>query len=125
MRTKYISSLAAHCSCLLIICAFSFAQPCHAQQGQVLPDERLPTGAILKGIITDEDGIPIKSANVFLAKTVAGALTNSKGEFHFTTTKQGAFVLTVTCVGYEKSTQATLVEAGKTLEFTIALDFVA
>lgn len=121
MRIKYIFSAAAHCFCLLLICAFSFVQPCRAQQGQVLSDERLRAGAVLKGIITDEDGIPIKSANVFLAKTVAGALTNSKGEFHFTTAKQGAFVLTVTCVGYEKSTQATLVEAGKTLEFTIAL----
>ncbi len=75
----------------------------------------------MQGVVTDEDGVPLPSANVFLAKTLAGALTDSKGEFRFTTTKRGVFVLTVTAVGFEKMTQATLVEAGQTLAFTFAL----
>ncbi|MFH1214469.1 MAG: TonB-dependent receptor [Candidatus Neomarinimicrobiota bacterium] len=57
--------------------------------------------AVLKGKISDEQGVPLYGANIVLKENYAGSATNADG-FYQIKTKPGEFTLEITFVGYEK-----------------------
>ncbi len=59
------------------------------------------TGGI-KGVIVDEHGKPLFSANVILLGTTYGAATNFKGEYRLANIPPGNYKLKVSYVGYKK-----------------------
>lgn len=54
-------------------------------------------------------------ANVFIKNTYDGASTNSKGEYKFSTTEKGEWVLVVTCIGFEMYEKPITLEGKKIL----------
>ena len=54
----------------------------------------------ISGKVTDKSD-PIIAANVFIKNTYDGASTDVEGKFSFSTSEKGAFIVSVTYVGYE------------------------
>ena len=73
---------------------------------------------VLTGRITDQKGLALPGANVFLRGTYDGANTDSTGHFRFSTRKDTA-TLTVSYIGYESFSQK--VKSGQTSPITIRL----
>ena len=55
----------------------------------------------ISGIVTDQNGTPIISANVYLEGTYDGSTTNDDGQFSFTTTESGTKTLIISYVSFE------------------------
>lgn len=56
---------------------------------------------IISGVVTDQNGVPIISANVYLEGTYDGGTTNDDGEFTFTTLETGSQTLIASYVSFE------------------------
>ncbi len=60
---------------------------------------------VITGKVTEESGVPMAGANVYLQGTYNGTSSNEKGVFKFKSTKNGSFDLVIGLVGYEQSTR--------------------
>lgn len=56
---------------------------------------------VIRGSITDQDGSPLKYANVYILNTVEGAMSDEKGEFEFNTSQFGTFIMVCSYIGYQ------------------------
>jgi hypothetical protein len=74
----------------------------------------------LSGRVIDENNEPVIGANVFLTGTYDGASTDLEGVFSFTTTEKGAFILSISYLGYENWSQDIVLE-NESFEFDIKL----
>jgi outer membrane cobalamin receptor len=54
----------------------------------------------LSGTVTDEKGMPLEGANVFLEGTYDGTSSNAKGNFSFTTTTKGTQIIKITFLNF-------------------------
>ncbi len=84
------------------------------------------TGTIT-GTVTTQAGEPVVGAQVTLAGTQRGTLTNERGGFIFTDVAAGARQLRVVSLGYRSETQTVDVAAGATVtvQFTLAVSAIA
>ena len=57
--------------------------------------------SIISGTVTDNNGLPISGANVYLEGTYDGASSNENGIFSFETSETGTKVLTISYVSFE------------------------
>ncbi|TJY36219.1 TonB-dependent receptor [Pontimicrobium aquaticum] len=64
----------------------------------------LSAQTIISGKVTNNKGIPIEGANVYLEGTYDGTTTDKEGMFSFTTTETGSQTLIVSYISYEKFT---------------------
>jgi iron complex outermembrane receptor protein len=74
----------------------------------------------IKGVVTDDSGIPVAGANIIIKGTTAGTISDFDGNFSLTSDLSGAQTIRVTYIGYgavEK--QATL--NGGTFELNIVM----
>ncbi|MFI2744133.1 carboxypeptidase-like regulatory domain-containing protein [Zhouia sp. PK063] len=55
----------------------------------------------VSGIVTDQKGMPIEGANVYLENTYDGGSTNAKGVFNFTTEESGTQTLVVSFITFQ------------------------
>lgn len=61
-----------------------------------------PTGFPISGLVLDADtGKPLPHANVFLANTMKGSVTDSTGRFIIRGVPVGAFEIVVSRIGYK------------------------
>ncbi|MFT3748159.1 MAG: TonB-dependent receptor [Agriterribacter sp.] len=60
----------------------------------------------ISGTIKDNKARPVPSASIVLKDTYDGATSDSSGNFSFTTSEKGKFILAVTAVGYKPVEQA-------------------
>jgi len=74
----------------------------------------------ISGIVTDNQGIPLPGANVYIANSYDGTSTNTKGQFEFYTTEQGAQILNVDFIGFEQAS-INVVLSGKSIIQNIQL----
>ena len=58
-------------------------------------------GQSVTGLVTDEKGIRLIGANVYIEGTEFGGATDSKGRFHIESIPPADFVLVVTYIGYQ------------------------
>ncbi len=75
----------------------------------------------IKGKVTDEKGNPLPYVNVYLPKTLNGAMTNELGEFFFETATEKDFVLVASMVGYKKYETEINVSGKKEINLLITL----
>ena len=74
----------------------------------------------VSGLVMDNQGDPIPSANVTIEGTYDGASTSIEGTFSFQTQEKGEHTIAITFVGY-KSHQQKVVLIGESLTISIAL----
>jgi hypothetical protein len=74
----------------------------------------------IQGTVTDEQGLMIPGANVFLKGSIEGTTTDAKGNFMFTSKKTGQQTLVVSFIGYITQ-EKTITITGKILEIKIKL----
>lgn len=81
----------------------------------------LPTalfGHLVRGKVTDAEGQPIPYANVYLANTTNGVVTNIKGEYYFELDK-GSYTLVFQSLGYEKAERVIEVRENMVLDVVL------
>jgi hypothetical protein len=91
-------------ACLLIVCAILSAS------GQTK----------ISGRVTDEQGVAVPGASVFLPNTLDGTSSDMSGEFSFTTREAGEKNLTVSAIGFLKQEKRVTL-AGMPVEFNFTL----
>ena len=76
--------------------------------------------AIITGNISSETG-PLQSANVVLAGSINGAITDSSGNFILKNLKAGSQLLKITSVGFDNATRKVTAKEGDSVFVTINL----
>lgn len=76
----------------------------------------------IDGKVTDQNGVPITGANVYLQGTYDGSSTNGEGIFSFTTSETGTQTLVVSFLSYETFTMAGDVSYMKGLQIKLRED---
>ena len=84
------------------------------------PGLRAQTGNI-QGVISDENGIYLPGANVFIENLNKGAITDFDGRFTLLGIPEGEHTLQVSYLGYETVEQTMTVNAGTTSAFELVL----
>ncbi len=79
------------------------------------------TGSIT-GTVTNEEGEPVPTANVFLVEIGQGDATNLEGEYTIDNVEPGTYTLRITFVGYADYIDQVTIEAGEELEKDVVLE---
>ena len=66
----------------------------------------------IKGNVTDQKGVTLPGANVFLEGTFTGATTGANGAFSFQAAETGSYTLVVRYIGYNEFKKAVNLKAG-------------
>ena len=104
--------------------ASSFALICVLTSG--LTAQSIAQLSTFQGTLVDADtGVPLQDAHVFIASSLLGTVTDRNGQFLLKNVPPGAHRLYASMVGYESSTQDTLVRANHVYELTIRLQSTA
>lgn len=74
----------------------------------------------ISGKITDQEGIAIPGANVFLQGTYDGSSSSADGSFEFYSSEVGKKILTATFIGYKDFSQEVVL--GNSMEITVVLE---
>lgn len=74
----------------------------------------------IEGKVTDEEGLPLPMANVFIKESNIGTSTDSRGAFRLIT-KPGNYTLEISYVGYEKKKIDVILKPDQTLRLNIKL----
>jgi vitamin B12 transporter len=77
--------------------------------------------AVISGTVKDENEKPVSYANVFIANTGEGQVTNDDGSFSFTSSAAGSAELVASAVGFGKYTRTISVTEGRSYKFSIVL----
>ncbi len=83
--------------------------------------ETHPKPAIISGTVRDDGGKPIPYANVFIASTGEGQVTDDDGSFSFKSLASGNVELVSSAVGFGKYSHTISVVGGRTYDFKIVL----
>ncbi|MHA7829615.1 MAG: TonB-dependent receptor [Flagellimonas sp.] len=75
----------------------------------------------IQGTITDENGIYVPGANVYIESLVKGAISNFDGKFTLVGIPEGNYTLKITYLGYSDVEQEVNVSAGETTPLSIVL----
>jgi len=75
----------------------------------------------IQGTITDENGIYVPGANVYIESLVKGAISNFDGKFTLVGIPEGSYTLRITYMGYSDVEQEVSVSAGQTTPVSITL----
>ena len=75
----------------------------------------------IQGTITDENGIYVPGANVYIESLVKGAISNFDGKFTLVGIPEGSYTLKITYMGYSDVEQEVNVSAGETTPVSIVL----
>src|SRR5688500_6262503 len=79
-------------------------------------------GGTITGQVTDQaTGQPIASAQIFLAGTTRGSLTNQRGQYLISGVAPGTYEVRATLIGYSQGSQTVTVSSGgsATANFTL------
>jgi hypothetical protein len=68
-----------------------------------LPLVCLAQHAVIKGTVTDSDGLPVELVNVGIQSTANGSFTDEKGQYTLTVSRGDSITLVFTCLGYSKT----------------------
>jgi hypothetical protein len=68
-----------------------------------LPTACLAQRAVIKGVVTDTDGLPVELVNVGARGTATGGFTDEKGRYSLTVNEGDSLTLVFTCLGYSKT----------------------
>jgi len=99
-------------SVVAMIAVFVAVAPAAAQQ----------TSGKIEGTVTDQAGVPLANAQVFVVGTSFGAITNDKGYFFINNVPVGGYTIRAQFIGYAPSEQReTRVFGGQTITVNVKL----
>ena len=75
----------------------------------------------VKGKITDETGVAISGANIYIKSSDIGSISDSDGNYTLNSVPQGESVLVVDFIGYERSENILTISSDETITINIAL----
>jgi len=78
------------------------------------------TGSI-KGIITEESGMPLAGATVQLINTDKGVITNFDGDYTIENVKAGTYEASISYIGFKNKVQSVRVTSGNVTEMNVTL----
>ncbi len=90
-----------------------------------LPTLLFSQTAIIKGIITDKNNKPIELANITIEGTKTGTTTGKTGNYKLTIPAGKKVKITVSFVGYEKSSTIVQLKAGETKRIDIKITAIS
>lgn len=76
----------------------------------------------IQGTITDEIGLGLPGANIYIASLERGAVTDLNGDFQFVDVAPGTYEMEITFLGYNSVTESISVTDGATAVFAISLE---
>lgn len=76
----------------------------------------------IQGTITDENGIYVPGANVYIQSISKGAISNFDGKFTLVGIPAGTYTLSITYMGYSDVEQEVTVTAGQTIAVSVLLN---
>jgi hypothetical protein len=88
----------------------------------VAPAAAQQTSGKLEGTVTDQAGVPLANAQVFVVGTSFGAITNDKGYFFINNVPVGSYTIRAQFIGYAPTeTRDTRVFGGQTITVNVKL----
>ena len=75
----------------------------------------------VEGKITDESGLPISGANVYLKNSDIGSISDSDGNYKLNSLPQGELFLVVDFIGYEKSENIVIISSDEIRTINVIL----
>ncbi|MCK0178154.1 TonB-dependent receptor [Flavobacteriaceae bacterium S0862] len=85
----------------------------------------LSAQSVISGKVTNNKGVPIEGANVYLEGTYDGTTTDKEGKFSFTTAETGSQTLIVSFISYEKFTMIGDISYMKNIDIKLREDVSA
>ena len=79
-------------------------------------------GAVLKGLVTDDGGLPIPGVNVLLRELNAGAATDIDGSYRIENIPAGTYEFVVSAIGYRRFTRQLSLTPGEVRTEDVALN---
>ncbi len=73
----------------------------------------------ITGKVTDDFGLPLIGANVYIERTYQGAVTGIDGQYSIRKIRSGTYILNVSYIGYKKGSQIIHLESDMTVNFTL------
>lgn len=77
---------------------------------------------IIKGRITDELGLGLPGATVYIVQINKGSITDVNGNFTMVEVPAGEHIVGVSYIGYKKAEQTITVVAGETTDFNLSME---
>lgn len=74
---------------------------------------------IVKGTVTDEKNIPVPMANIVIAGTNNGAMTDSNGSYYFTTKLTGNQKIKINSIGFFQQIKPVVIASELTVDFVL------
>jgi len=91
--------------------------------GEVVKAQQNISTSAISGIVIDQaEGTPLVGAHVFLSGTAMGTSTNHAGEFNLSPIPPGNYTITVSMIGYSRTSRDIRLEPGRTLIFRAELE---
>lgn len=75
----------------------------------------------VQGTISDENGLSLPGANIFITSISKGAISDFDGRFTLVDVAEGSYTLKVTYLGYQDQEQEILISANKTTEVNLTI----
>jgi hypothetical protein len=72
------------------------------------------TGIVEGRVLNYENGDPLPDVHIFLSGTTVGTITNSNGWFRMRNVSPGSYKLTISIIGFERTSEDVLIKAGET-----------
>ena len=90
--------------------------------GLLLAPNAYGQGAVLKGLVTDDSGLPLPGVNVILSELQIGAATDLDGNYRISSIPAGAYQLVVSAIGYRRFTRQLTLTDGEVKTEDVALN---
>lgn len=81
-------------------------------------------GAVLKGLVTDDAGLPLPGVNVLLTELNTGAATSIDGTYRIEAIPAGTYTLVISAIGYRRYTRELSLTDGEVRSEDVALSEV-
>jgi iron complex outermembrane receptor protein len=79
----------------------------------------------IKGVVFDNDSLPVSSASIQMLNTTIGAVSNPNGRFEFNSIQPGNYLLQLSAIGYAQQVQSVIIEPGQSKEIIFYLEKVS
>ncbi len=75
----------------------------------------------VKGIVTDEAGLPLPGVNVILEGTTVGAATDLQGSFEIAGVPAGTYVIRASAIGFHSARETVVIRSGSSVSIRFVL----
>ncbi|KPK83662.1 MAG: hypothetical protein AMS27_12240 [Bacteroides sp. SM23_62_1] len=78
----------------------------------------------ITGQVTDDFGMPLMGANIYIESTYQGAVSDMNGDYSIRNILPGTYMLSVSYIGYEQESQVILLNSDLRVDFTLSKKYI-